>query len=490
MPKVMKKANRARVARATPLATTTKKVQSLTDKMDNLMKRIPKGTFATGGGLIGGALGGPAGRALGTVLGSGISAITGYGDYEVRSNSLLKRAGAYDMERSPVDDLPQFVRRDHAVNVIHREYFGDLVVPAVPTAYNNTGYVIQPSNPLLFPWLSRIAKQYQQYRIRGMVVEFKSNTTDYAAAGPLGNVGITTNYNLADLKFDTLVKFQNCEFAVVTKPSRNIMHAIECSPQAGRDEWLFVRDVDGENPAIFQDPRFNDFGLLQVCTAGLPGTAGSTLGQLWVSYDIEFAKPVLGTPDNATTAGVLCVSTPDTGVLASVPSSGVMYRTWDCTSFAPAASTYYAVFLPSAVISSSGNISSTVVSMGAAGNFSLRRPGMYFLAFRMFCTNGVASTLITDGTTAMVALSASVVGSATVSVNALDVQVPQTLGGVNAAVYTTSLLYVMTVTGANDTNYVDVTPPQFKSAAGSLVSSIVRQLALYWVSLTPGNYVP
>jgi len=496
MPKVKRSAKGIRVQPYTQnraKGSIESREQSLMDRMGNLMKRLPKGTFAAGGGLVGGTLGGPMGRAVGTALGSGLSAITGFGDYEVSSNSIVKRAMVHDSERSPIDDLPQFVRKDHTVNVKHREYLGDLMVPEVPTQFTNTAYVIQPSNAALFPWLARIAKQYQQYRIRGMVVEYKSNTTDYAAAGPLGSVGIATNYNVADAKFDNLVEFQNSEFAVVTKPSRNILHAIECSPALGRGEWLYVRDAENEDPTKTQDARFNDFGLLQVCTSGLPGSAGSALGQLWVSYDIEFAKPIMGTPDVVAVPGMLCVSTPNSGDLVSTTSSGVLARTWTCTAFTPTANTVYSTFLPSAVVSSTGNIAASVVAIGAGGEIiTLKRPGTYVVAFTLRATNtgtaGNNALARADGS-GQTPIAFAKVGTADYTLSFYqESKVPWIMTNAANALQVTSLVYIIVVTGANDTNYVNVTPQSWQTDS-TPTGSIVRELSINWVGLSPGQYV-
>jgi hypothetical protein len=328
-----------------------------------------------------------------------------------------------------------------------------------------------------------------------MVVEFKSNTTDYAAAGPLGSVGIATNYNVADAKFDNLVEFQNSEFAVVSKPSRNILHAIECHPSIGRGEWLYVRDVDNENPSTVQDPRFNDFGLLQICTSGLPGTAGQTLGQLWVSYDIEFAKPVLGSsdPGPVLTPGVLVTSTPNTGVLESTSASALLSRNWSTTSFVPTASTVAPVFLNSAVTSSTGNISSDVIVLSSTANtFDIKRPGKYYLFYRLFVTNGT-------GTQSVLASSASTMSDISVVDNnaassdyfTINKIVPHAVDLTAGALYVVALSYIIDVAAADDVNTVTVTHPQFTthSVSGSLVTNVQREMDIEWLSTAPGSYL-
>lgn len=476
------------------------------DKMKHLMSRLPKGTFAAGGGALGTAIGGPAGGAIGSAIGKGISMITGYGDYTVKSNSILQGGFSNDLERSPIDELPQFVRGAHTVNVKHREYFGDLLVPENPVAFDNNSYVIQPSNVQLFPWLARIARQYQQYRIRGMVVEFRSNTTDYAAAGPLGSVGIATNYNVADAKFDTLVEFQNSEFAVVAKPSRNILHAIECHPAIGRGEWLYVRDVGNENPSTVQDPRFNDFGLLQICTSGLPGTAGQKLGQLWVSYDIEFAKPVLGSsdpgpvppgpipPEPVLKPGVLVTSTPDTGVLESTSASAMLNRYWTEPWFKPSTNTITPVFQNSTVDVSTGNISADVIALSSTTNsFDIKRPGKYFLFYRLIVQNGTADTnyAISPGVPAMTAIGVVNNNAATSDMTAINTTVPRVVTVTPSAMFVVALSYIIDVALADDTNTVTVTHPEFLTESSStfLVSDMQRRMDIEWLSTAPGSYV-
>jgi hypothetical protein len=466
------------------------------DRLDALTRALPKGTFRTLGAKAGMYAGGPKGALVGAAIGQGIATITGRGDYVVKSNSIMSTglAGAY--ERSPIDDLPQFTRGTHTVTVKHREYFGDLLVPVNPTLYNNDDYTIQPSNQSLFPWLAKIARQYQQYRIRGMVVEFKSNTTDYAAAGPLGSVGIATNYNTADAKFDNLIEFQNCEFATVSKPSHNILHAIECNPSIGRGEWLYVKDASNEDPNQVQDSRFNDFGKLQVCTSGLPGIAGQTLGQLWVSYDIEFAKPILGSSDPLppTAAGVLVTSTPNSGVLESTTNSAQLAREWISSSITPSASTLTPVFNSLSVVSSVGNISADVVESSLVSNkLVVKRPGKYIVVYSGDCLNGATgatSYTLADISTATTASVVTFNGSSSGTfITADEGQVPHALNNNNNAYWQFKIVLTVDVTAADASNTVDLTPPQFVAHASNLVASYERKCAVYWIATTPGNYL-
>lgn len=282
--------------------------------MDGLLKKIPKGAFARSGGAVGGMLGGTMGAAFGQRLGKGLSAITGYGDYQVRSNTLSTVSTSVDM-------VPQFARTDHSVRVCHREFVGDLKVPTNPDEFNNNFVqLINPANTTLFPWLSRMATLYTQYKIHGMVITYKTMSSNYSAGGgPLGTVIIATNYNVNDQAFTTKVQMENSEFAVSCNPSTSLIHAIECDPKFSGLQTLYVLDPETQQPGAVSDPRFYHYGKLQIATSGLPGAYNNTMGELWISYDIELMKPVIGKdeapgplpPEPTLVPGVVINSRPD-----------------------------------------------------------------------------------------------------------------------------------------------------------------------------------
>jgi hypothetical protein len=189
-------------------------------------------------------------------------------------------------------EVPAFGKTDNSTRIKHREFVTDITIGASPGVFTNTSYVISPSNASLFPWLSTLAQSYQQYRVHGMVFVFKSTTSDYSAAGALGKIAMATNYNVRDSNFATMQELENAEFSVSGKPSLSRVHPIECAPNNGTPLVKYVRD--SQYDASGGDDRFYDVGKFQFATQGLPAaTANSTIGELWVTYDIEFYKPII-----------------------------------------------------------------------------------------------------------------------------------------------------------------------------------------------------
>lgn len=270
------------------------------DRILPIMQQIvPKGTFSRVGsqlGAIGGtalgaragmpAAGGAAGSQLGRFLGSGVSRLVGFGDYTVASNTLFKEG----MAIMPGEAVPSFGVMGAETRVRHREYIGDVLVPSTPSAFTNTSYTINPGNSATFPWLSAIAANYQQYKVNGMIFEFKTLSSDITSGGALGSVILATNYNVLDTAYADKIHMENAQFSVSAKPSCSQIHTIECAPNESATLIKYVRD-NSSSSAVSQDARLYDMGKFQLATAGLPGTTGAVLGELWVSYDISLYKP-------------------------------------------------------------------------------------------------------------------------------------------------------------------------------------------------------
>jgi len=113
--------------------------------------------------------------------------------------------------------------------------------------------------------------------------------TDFVAGGAPGVVVMSTNYNSDDAPFTTKRQMENSEYAVSVKPTLGIMHMIECDPKQTSINELYVRV--GNTPTGL-DKKTTDLGNFQIATQGNPV---QLLGELWVTYCVEFFKPELPT---------------------------------------------------------------------------------------------------------------------------------------------------------------------------------------------------
>lgn len=241
--------------------------------------------FGDAGAIAGKAIGQmfnlPFLKGAGRFLGSGIGSIFGSGDYTITGSN-----PEYNVLTNS-KQIPQF-STTHATNIVcHREYLGDIVGTS---AFTNRSYPLNPGDSKTFPWLSTIAQNYQQYKIHGLIFEFRPLITDFVTSGAPGVVVMATNYNANDDAYDTKQEMENSEFAVSVKPTGALMHGVECAKGETVLSQLYVRS--GAAPPN-QDLRLYDIGTFQFASQNNPV---QTLGELWVSYCVEFFKPRL--PDD------------------------------------------------------------------------------------------------------------------------------------------------------------------------------------------------
>lgn len=240
------------------------------------------------GGKFGGLAGGVAD--LATSIADKVGpAVEGLGAYKVKYNTLYKLGEG---------NSPPIVRnaKDGRFIIRHREYLRDVIVPANNNgAFAVTAFKINPGLQSTFPWLSSVAQSFQQYKLRGMIFNFKSNYSEYnnAQAG-MGTVILGTEYDATLPNFVSKIQMENHQYAMSAKPSESQLHPIECARDTAVLQELFIRQtVPDDN----NDLRFSDYGTFQLAYAGIPNSATDiNLGELWVTYEIELLKPQIGSP--------------------------------------------------------------------------------------------------------------------------------------------------------------------------------------------------
>lgn len=203
--------------------------------------------------------------------------VTGYGDYKVTANTLIG------------GEVPQFMSAERGIRVVHKE--------AVQGIRSTTGFGIQtystnPGDKTVFPWLSNIAKNFQQYRIHGMLFAFESEVLN-AIVGinvASGKIILASQYNVYDAAFKNVQEMLNSMYASDEKPQNDILHAIECDPKEKQVTWL---NVARGQPVSGQDQRFFTMCKVSLATDGFQ-SGGNAIGRLHVTYDVEFVKPYVG----------------------------------------------------------------------------------------------------------------------------------------------------------------------------------------------------
>lgn len=228
------------------------------------------------------------GARLGSVVGEGIQSFAnalGFGEYDIQQNACLSQK-YIDMGTSP--PRVKNTNKGEATVFNHREYLGELITGAgTPSAFALQSYTINPGNSTLFPFASRLAENFQEWEIRGMLVELKSEASNTSTTLNMGSMFVAVDYNVLDPAPVNKIELENLEYACSNKPSESILMPIECARKNDVLTHLYVA-VDEEYYS--GDPRLYDIGQLFIGSFGCPAAA-APIAEIWVTYEIALFKP-------------------------------------------------------------------------------------------------------------------------------------------------------------------------------------------------------
>lgn len=208
------------------------------------------------------------------------------------SHKIIRGSGAYDIP-APGTVLtnstspPSF--GSNRTIVKHREFIGNILSS---TTFDINVFNVNPGDETTFPWLSAIAANYEKYRPIGICFEFKStsanalNSTNTA----LGTVMLAPRYNaitssIPQSKLEML-QIENCISAC---PAESTIVGIECAKNYNPLGVLYNRT---SSTVTSGSEQFYDFCDLYIATEGMQA-ANVTIGELWVTYEIELLTPIL-----------------------------------------------------------------------------------------------------------------------------------------------------------------------------------------------------
>lgn len=263
-----------KIARPTRRGKATKKTNPLGNVTIRSRKAKGRGGFLDDLGERAGAMLGRAGAGL-------LGKVFGLGEYSVKQNTITQP-----------NNPPILSNTTSGTRIQHREYLGDIV--------STTGFTVQvyPINPgigITFPWLSGVAQYFEQYQLWGALVEYKSTSAvalNSTSTG-LGTVIIATEYDVTKPPFQDKRSMENYMYCTTAPPSVSMLHPIECARDVNVLNTLYIRgDQTPASTLNSNDKRFSDLGNINVATIGMPA-AGSVIGELWITYDVELLKPRL-----------------------------------------------------------------------------------------------------------------------------------------------------------------------------------------------------
>lgn len=318
-------------------------VDSLEKKLAAQKKKVPKRKYegllsdvGTGVGSIFGKKGSLAGKAVGGILGN----MFGWGDYSstpsvnypVHTNTLFGRQLAQQM--------PLMHNGDGSIRCAHREYCFDIKAQKAPFTVTKYHELITPTNSNLFPWLSKFAGSFEQYKIHGMSFGFRGLASNTTEVGSLGSVSLMTQYDVRDHYVSSKQQMLGSVFATSCKPTDTMLHPIECDPERTPSQPRYTRsDVyapeielfnpDGTTTMVtigethgFQFPS-DFFGMLNIWVEkSNTSETPIVLGELWVTYDISFYKPVITADVTPESKQALHSTSEESEELVAHPPSG------------------------------------------------------------------------------------------------------------------------------------------------------------------------
>jgi hypothetical protein len=181
-------------------------------------------------------------------------------------------------------NIPAMHSTNQTVRIRHKEYIGPIIGSV---GFSVRALTINPINEGLFPWLSRIAQSFQQYTIKGMMYHYVP-TSGIAISGSnpaLGTVMLQTSYRAGEPVPRDKAEMMNEYWATEGAPNNTFLHPIECDIR----EMPFAIHYVGTPSTADQTRLMYDWGSTYIATQGMP--AANPVGDLWVTYDIEFKKP-------------------------------------------------------------------------------------------------------------------------------------------------------------------------------------------------------
>jgi len=175
--------------------------------------------------------------------------------------------------------------RNGDCRIVHREFIQDVVAGAgTPSVFNDVSLPVNPGQTTTFPWLSSIAGRFESYQFRKL--KFCYETEAPSSLG--GTLVLSLDYDASDPSPTSKQQALAYRNAVRSAPWTTCCHSSDLE-DLSKQKSQFVRPA---GQPVGTDIKMYDTGNLNVISQGVT-TAGATLGELYVEYDVLLMTPVL-----------------------------------------------------------------------------------------------------------------------------------------------------------------------------------------------------
>jgi hypothetical protein len=160
-------------------------------------------------------------------------------------------------------------------------------------------FPLNPGQGASFPWLSLQAKQWERYKFKWIKFEYAREVTEFATAGTIGKVMMNIDLDASDQPPATKTQVMDTDKTLLAHgmPCENFAMVIPGKILHPTGQPLYVRP--GGLPGA-SDIKTYDCGNLWISTSGVADNT-TKLGELHVTYAVEFSVPVL---ESTTTAPI------------------------------------------------------------------------------------------------------------------------------------------------------------------------------------------
>lgn len=212
-----------------------------------------------------------------------------------RSAKKAKQPSMFSVQGAPVSKSIRMKKKNPSIKnsangttivVSHTEFVSDIISSG--SAYAVTRYAINPGLSASFPWLAALANNYESYKFKSLEYHYKP----ICATTTPGKVIVAIDFDAADSNPTSKLILNSYEGAVSSSPWDLITY--KATPK-NLNKFGVQRFVRGGAIPTSTDIKTYDIGAVFVGTSNTPSTS-TTLGELYVSYTVEFYTPQLPVP--------------------------------------------------------------------------------------------------------------------------------------------------------------------------------------------------